>query len=263
MVKDLDTGLIDFPTLFRGWRSISAGNLVRTPLSSGTARMKVFAGVKRSTRISWTITKAIVNSSGREIEIKLAAPDVRTAQKWLRAGGFRVYKRRVFESNIVFDLPDGALRGQARLLRVRQAGNAFDPHLQRTAGSRSAQEPRRIGDWVDDPVAIRAILDRLGYRPVFTYEKYRTEYRQPGQQRVSPRLTRRPSALTSNWKAVQHGSTGLQESLDFRKHDYILDSYGRLYLRWGEKRGVNLGIWYLHSVTVNHHVDAASPQLST
>ncbi|HVN05479.1 MAG TPA: CYTH domain-containing protein, partial [Bryobacteraceae bacterium] len=40
----------------------------------------------------------------------------------LRAAGFRVVKRRIFESNTLFDTKRGTLRRTGRLLRVRQAG---------------------------------------------------------------------------------------------------------------------------------------------
>ena len=181
-----------------------------------------------------------MNSSGREIEIKLAAPDVQTAQKWLRAGGFRVYRRRVFESNIVFDLPDGALRGQARLLRVRQAGTRSiltykgppDP------GPHKSREELETG--FDNPVAIRAILDRLGYRPVFTYEKYRTEYRQPGQKGIAT-IDETPIGAYVELEGSPAWIDRTARKLGFSQDDYILDSYGRLYLRWVESRGLRPG----------------------
>ena len=59
--------------------------------------------------------------SPTETEIKLAMPDVRTAKRLLRAAGFLVSRRRVFESNVVFDTPTLTLRTASTLLRVRQA----------------------------------------------------------------------------------------------------------------------------------------------
>ena len=44
------------------------------------------------------------------------------ARRRLRAAGFRVSRRRVFESNAVFDTPDLTLRAASSLLRLRQAG---------------------------------------------------------------------------------------------------------------------------------------------
>jgi hypothetical protein len=43
--------------------------------------------------------------SPTETEIKLAVPDARTARKLLRSAGFTLARRRVFESNVVFDTP--------------------------------------------------------------------------------------------------------------------------------------------------------------
>ena len=60
--------------------------------------------------------------SPTETEIKLAVADARTARKLLRAAGFRLARRRVFESNVVFDTPRLTLRRASTLLRLRRAG---------------------------------------------------------------------------------------------------------------------------------------------
>jgi hypothetical protein len=46
VVKDLDTGLIDFPTLLRGWKSTSAGSWGSRRSHSGMAWTKDSAGRK-------------------------------------------------------------------------------------------------------------------------------------------------------------------------------------------------------------------------
>ena len=60
--------------------------------------------------------------SPTETEIKLACPVSTAGRKLLRAAGFRIARRRVFESNIVFDTPTLTLRRACTLLRLRQAG---------------------------------------------------------------------------------------------------------------------------------------------
>ena len=63
-----------------------------------------------------------MTQSGRETEIKLALPDVKTGRALLRNAGFRATRRRVFERNDVFDAPECVLRKSGALLRVREAG---------------------------------------------------------------------------------------------------------------------------------------------
>ena len=53
---------------------------------------------------------------GREIEIKLAVDSAAAARRLLRAAGFKVSRRKVFERNIIFDTQDHVLSRSARLL---------------------------------------------------------------------------------------------------------------------------------------------------
>ena len=58
LVKDLDKGLVDFPTLFRGEEVTYAGRWTKRPSSIGMARTKASPGARRSTRIFWITTRA-------------------------------------------------------------------------------------------------------------------------------------------------------------------------------------------------------------
>jgi hypothetical protein len=66
--------------------------------------------------------------SNRETEIKLPVHDASTARRMLRAAGFRVSRRRVFEANTVFDTPEKALRvsgSRAADPAGRQPGDSY------------------------------------------------------------------------------------------------------------------------------------------
>ena len=63
-------------------------------------------------------------SNNRETEIKLAVAGAVAARRKLRAAGFRVTRRRVFEANTVFDTNALSLRKRQELLRLREAGGA-------------------------------------------------------------------------------------------------------------------------------------------
>src|ERR1039458_4887603 len=90
---------------------------------------KDFAGAKPSTRIFATTIAATPRSEAHpmahganETEIKLAVESAQAGRRLLRAARFTVSRRRVFESNVVFDTPKLTLRKAATLLRVRKAG---------------------------------------------------------------------------------------------------------------------------------------------
>src|ERR1017187_2000256 len=120
-----------------------------------------------------------MSQSTQETEIKLAVPSPGAIRRTLRAAGFRVSSKRVFESNAIYDTAVASLRPAGTLLRLRQAGSTATltykgPAL---AGKHKSREEREVE--VADHAAMAAILERLGYRPTFRYEKYRTEFRQP------------------------------------------------------------------------------------
>lgn len=155
----------------------------------------------------------------------------------LRAAGFRVSKRKVFESNAVFDTPACTLRGQQRLLRLRRAGDVsvFTYKGPPKPGPHKSREELETA--FENHAAMEAILDRLGYRPTFMYEKYRTEYRQPGSAGVAT-LDETPIGVYLELEGRPAWIDRTARKLGFSPKDYILDSYGRLYLRWAEQQGI-------------------------
>jgi adenylate cyclase class 2 len=178
-----------------------------------------------------------VSSSGRENEIKLAAPDVRTAQKWLRNAGFRVSRRKVFESNTVFDTLEGSLRAQQRLLRLRKAGGDSVITYKGPPEPGPHKSREELETTVENYSAMEAIMGRLGYRPIFIYEKYRTEYRQPGSTGVAT-IDETPIGVYLELEGRPAWVDRTARKLGFSPQDYILDSYGKLYLRWAESQAV-------------------------
>src|ERR1035438_2598907 len=63
-----------------------------------------------------------MSQSTQETEIKLAVPSPGAIRRTLRAAGFRVSRKRVFESNAIYDTAAPSLRPAGTLLRLRQAG---------------------------------------------------------------------------------------------------------------------------------------------
>jgi adenylate cyclase class 2 len=179
-------------------------------------------------------------SGQRETEIKLPAADAATARRLLRPAGFRVSRRRVFEANTVFDTPDTILRASQRLLRVREAGGVITLTYKGppAVGRHKSREELELELSAAAPMA--AILDRLGFRPVFRYEKYRTEYRQPGRAGVAT-VDETPVGVFLELEGQPRWIDRTARALGFGEADYITASYGRLYLEWCQRNGVAPG----------------------
>ena len=175
--------------------------------------------------------------AARETEIKLAVADARAARGMLRAAGFGISKRRVFETNAVFDTPEMSMRRAATMLRVRQAGGVATITYKGPAevGRHKSREELELE--ISDASTMRAILERLGLGPVFRYEKYRTEYRQPGRAGVAT-LDETPVGVYLELEGTPTWIDRAARKLGFAETEYITASYARLYLEWCARSGV-------------------------
>jgi adenylate cyclase class 2 len=176
--------------------------------------------------------------SPTETEIKLAVPDVRTARKLLHAAGLAVSRRRVFESNVMFDTPRLTLRRTSTLLRLRQAGGLITvTYKGKPAAVAKYKSREELELEVADASRMGAIFERLGYHPAFTYEKYRTEYRLERGAGMAT-LDETPIGIFLELEGAPAWIDRIARRMGFAEQDYITASYARLYLDWCRKKRV-------------------------
>jgi len=112
-----------------------------------------------------------------EIKLKLDAPIARVAAR-LRSLGATLHQPRHFEDNIILDDSRGRLRRGGSLLRVRltPAGSilTFKGPRRIIGGAKTRVE---IETDVSDGALLLRILDRVGMKCTFRYQKLRTVYR--------------------------------------------------------------------------------------
>ena len=173
-----------------------------------------------------------------EIEIKLRLPeDLRAIRQILRRRGFRVAKRRVHESNILFDTATRELRKHGRLLRVRRAGRrSLVTYKGRSERSQYKKRPEIETDFADS-AAMEGIFAQLGYHPVFRYEKFRTEYHK-GSDHGKVLLDETP---VGNFLEIEGSVRWIDHTarlLGFSRADYVNRSYGYLYLAYCSERRI-------------------------
>jgi adenylate cyclase class 2 len=173
-----------------------------------------------------------------EIEIKLRLPaKLGKIRRTLHAAGFRIQKPRIHESNILFDNSKRTLRKHGKLIRLRRAG----PHrfLTYKGPSQPSRYKKRREIEIDfhNGAGLDEIFTHLGYRPVFRYEKYRTEYsklRADGQVMVD-------ETPIGNYLEIEGSPRWIDRTartLGFRPADYITRSYGYLYLAYCRERRI-------------------------
>lgn len=175
-----------------------------------------------------------------ETEIKLAVPDLAAARRKLRSAGFRVSRRRVFEANTMFDTPELTLRGAHSMLRLRQAGDLFTITYKGAPEAARHKQREEIESEISDGGAMRELLGRLGYRAVWRYEKYRTEYHIEGEAGKAM-LDETPVGNYLELEGRPGWIDRTARGLGFAHRDYILASYSRLYLERTSALGVPPG----------------------
>ncbi len=176
----------------------------------------------------------------REIEIKLAVENAAAARRLLGRAGFRVSSRRAFEANTVFDTPAGELRATRRLLRVRESAGKVTATYKGPPEAGPHKSREELETEVGNARALTAIFDRLGFRPVFRYEKYRAEYRQPGSSGVAT-VDETPIGTYVELEGNPRWIDRTARELGFPLERYITASYGTLYLQRCRERKIKPG----------------------
>ena|SRR5215469_8103101 len=174
-----------------------------------------------------------------ETEIKLRVEGgPQAALELLGNHGCRARKPRTFQADQLFDLEDNALRDSERLLRIRLSGGASiltykGPPLGGPHKSREELETQ-----VEDGNVLRSILSRLGYRPSFRYEKYRTVFQEPGDNGSGEiGLDETPMGVFLELEGRADWIDQTAQRLGFSSADYITASYGSLYREYRKLHG--------------------------
>jgi adenylate cyclase class 2 len=175
-----------------------------------------------------------------ETEIKLALDDPASAKRQLAKLGFSIAKRRVLEINTVFDTPDSLLLGDRKLLRLRQAGSRHTLTFKGPPVASRYKSREEIESVFADDKAMRLILERLGYQPVFRYEKYRTEFARPGQAGAVT-LDETPIGDFLELEGSPRWIERTARALGRSPSEFITASYGTLYREHCQASGVTPG----------------------
>ena len=175
----------------------------------------------------------------RETEIKLRAPEPRAARLLLRRAGFRMARRRVFESNAVFDTAAGALRARGALLRVREVnGRGVLTYKGPAAGGGKHKSRVEIETTVESPPIVREILSRIGFVPAFRYDKFRTEFTDGQGTAV---LDETPIGFFFELEGAPRWIDRAARRLGFTEDAYLTGSYASLYFDDCRRRGKRPG----------------------
>ncbi len=114
--------------------------------------------------------------NGQEREVKFYIQDAKGLEARLRKLKARRVQRRVLETNTRFDLPDGSLRAEGRVLRLRRDTEARLTYKGAGTKEEGILNREEIEFVVGNFEKAEQFLEALGYQKLIYYEKYRTTY---------------------------------------------------------------------------------------
>jgi adenylate cyclase class 2 len=182
---------------------------------------------------------------GVETEIKLRVGDPAAARAAVLAIGASLARARHFEDNVLFDDDARSLLSKGSALRVRRVDEAADRTGEEERGGippgvLTFKGPRQIIEGVKsrqeietvvaDADAAQALLQALGYRPVFRYQKYREVYRWNSAEIV---VDETPIGTFLEVEGDLEAVHAAAAALGYARAQYVSESYAALYLAAG------------------------------
>jgi adenylate cyclase, class 2 len=153
----------------------------------------------------------------------------------------------MFEANILYETEDRRLARSGMLLRLRQIGNRALVTWKGPGEPGPYKSRPELETTIGSAEVVGQILEQLGYKPSFRYEKYRTEFTGGAGEGIVT-VDETPIGDFLELEGAGDWIDATAKTLGFSRADYILDSYGRLYLADCERRGMEPG----HMVFASH-----------
>jgi adenylate cyclase class 2 len=168
----------------------------------------------------------------QEIEIKFLATNPASLERELAELGFRCITPSTHEVNTLYDLPGQKLRRKGQLLRLRKYGEQW--RLTHKARAKAGKHKSRVEleTAVSNGPQMHEVLLALGYRPVFVYEKYRSEWSDAKGHVV---LDHTPIGDIAEIEGPSRWIDRTAKMVGVGPDAYITKSYAELFFDWKRK----------------------------
>jgi adenylate cyclase class 2 len=114
----------------------------------------------------------------REVKLRFDSPE--QARAAITAAHAILLRPRRLQHDVLFDTADAQLRREGCALRVRHENGTGVITFKGAVVPAAMKLRAEYETAIASPDAMRQVLEGLGFRPWFTYEKYREEYALPG-----------------------------------------------------------------------------------
>jgi adenylate cyclase class 2 len=197
-----------------------------------------------------------------EVEIKLRVENLRDLiGKLAELKAKRV--RTAFEHNMLFDTAENRMRRSGRLLRLRLewivgcGGKPLRPKAEPARGiltykgaTGTGTMKKRVSRYkvveeneveIPNPGKLPLILNGLGLRPTFRYEKRRTLYRLPGLRNLQVELDETPEGVFVELEGPRREIDRAARMLGYGRGDYLTTNYWSIYRDACRRKGKRPG----------------------
>ena len=170
--------------------------------------------------------------SAAEVEVKFHIKNLGSLIHQLTKNGFQLVTPRTHEMNTLYDSPEGTLREQGEVLRIRKYGEIWK--VTHKARGNTGKHKTRVETEtrVHDGEALAEIFSSLGLVPSFQYEKFRTEWSDGTGQVV---LDETPIGDIAEIEGPPEWIDATAARLGIDHSDYITDSYAQMFFAWKKK----------------------------
>ncbi len=177
-----------------------------------------------------------------ETEIKVVLEDAEEFQRRLISLNPMHVSSLHFEDNYLLDYADGRIRSQSGALRVRLTEEAdFLTFKGAPRPSTVFKSREELETTVEDGRVVLGILERLGLRAWFQYQKYRQEYALAStltpKDKVLIAVDLTPIGNFAEFEGSEECIRGIAAAMGFTEPQFLRDSYYSLYSRFCRDRG--------------------------
>ena len=167
----------------------------------------------------------------REVEIKFRIADITSLTASLQSAGFRMATPHTHEINTLYDQPGAKLRRRGALLRLREYGSKWTLTYKDKPGPQSGRHKsrREIETVVENGAAMEQIIEELGFKPSFRYEKYRTEWSDSSGHVV---IDETPIGNFGEIEGPPKWIDATARLLKISVDQYLKESYSELFAAW-------------------------------
>lgn len=167
-----------------------------------------------------------------ETEVKIRVNDLAEIEQRIAGAGGMLAKPRVYERNVRYDDAAHTLTGAGKVLRLRQDERIRLTYKEPMEGMSRTELEVTVSDFDTADLLLR----RLGYSPVWLYEKYRTTYTLAGCEIVLDEL---PFGAFIEIEGEPGAIEQAIAALGLAAAPRIVASYSELFARLKERLGLD------------------------